>query len=171
MGAAFVATCAAGLALAGCGSSSLTTSSLLSGGQTAQAAPAQAPPPDPLARPVHAATTSAQAVKCGYFFDPQKMRASFLAQEAQSGPDQAAKSERSYDATFRLVGDRLRSEDDYCTDARAKVIKANLQRHLTGDFTPPARKQTDDSLFSIRPNTPQPFDREKILESGPRERS
>lgn len=64
--AAFAGTC---LALAGCGSSGLTTASLLPGAglaPAAAAAPTPAKPEDPLARPLFVAATSAKAVKCGF---------------------------------------------------------------------------------------------------------
>ncbi len=164
---------AVGLLLAGCSNSGLTTSSLLAGNQPAAGAAAPAAPIDPLARPVHVATTSAQAVKCGFFFDPQKLRANLMVVEAQGGVEQAGKAEKAYDTTFRLLSDKLRGEGEYCTDERTTEIKARLQRHLAGDFAPPAPKPkpADDGWFYLPPNDPGPLDREKIFDPGPRGKS
>ena len=78
------------LLLAACGSSapSLSTGSLF-GSKADAATPIAAPPPPPPATPEQRAAqvgaTSARAVKCGYNFDPAKLKTSFLTAEAQSG--------------------------------------------------------------------------------------
>ena len=79
---------AGALLLAGCGSSSLTTASLTGGGaQPAQAAaaPAAPPPSDPTSRALQVGATSARAVRCGFYFDPARLKASFLASEMATG--------------------------------------------------------------------------------------
>ena len=76
-----------GLALGGCGSSALpglpnlTTGSL---SPTPAAAP-EVKPITPVDRALHIATTSARAQKCGYNFDPARLRESFLAAEPLRG--------------------------------------------------------------------------------------
>src|SRR5262245_39148282 len=54
---------------------------------------------DPAARPVAVAWTAARAQRCGFFFDPTKLKSSYLRYEArQSNPEQLAKAEKSYDS-------------------------------------------------------------------------
>jgi hypothetical protein len=130
---------------AGCSSS---PSSFLAGPEPAAAdAPAKVANEDPAARPIAVAWTSARAQRCGFYFDPGKLKASYLAYEAkQSGPDLAAKAAKSYDTTFKTIHDRVASDPDYCSDRKSAEIKADLTRHLAGDF---------------RPNFPKP----KVVES------
>jgi hypothetical protein len=120
---------------AGCGGGA---SGLLTGSTPAAAdAPGTVENVDPGARPIAVAWTSARAQRCGFFFDPAKLRASYLAFEArQSPPDQFAKAEKTYDATFQTIRQRVAAEPDYCTDAKSAEIKKDLTRHLAGDFKP-----------------------------------
>ncbi len=118
---------------AGCGgdASGLTTSSL------SAEAPAGVTNEHPMARPIAVAWTSARAKRCGFYFDPAKLRASYLSYETTQGAagEQLAKIANSYDSTFKLISERVGAEPDYC-DKRGPEIKAELQRHLAGDFTP-----------------------------------
>jgi hypothetical protein len=92
---------------------------------------------NPLARPMAVAWTSARAEKCGFHFDPAKLRASYLAYEAkQSPPDQLGKAQQVYDTTFKSIGQRIATNPEYCSDRKSADIKVDLQRHLAGDFTP-----------------------------------
>jgi len=107
-------------------------------GSTASAteAPGALPPESPLARPTGVAWTSARAEKCGFYFDSAKLRASYLAYEAkQSTPDQLAKAQQAYDSTYKVIGQRVAADPDYCSDRKSADIKAELTRHLAGDFT------------------------------------
>lgn len=118
---------------AGCGNSA--------NGLTTSALPADAPAinnEDPMARPAAVAWTSARARRCGFYFDPAKLRASYLAYESRQGAagEQLAKIEKSYDTTFKVISDRVSSEADYCTEKKGAEIKADLERHLAGDYTP-----------------------------------
>src|SRR5262249_60816505 len=56
-------------------------------------------PKDPLALPVQVGWTSARASYCGFMFNPDQLRADFLASEQRLGtpPDQMQKVERAYD--------------------------------------------------------------------------
>ena len=58
-------------------------------------------PEDPLARPIQVGWTSARASYCGFVFNPDQLRADFLASEARLGvpPEQMSKIEHSYDYT------------------------------------------------------------------------
>jgi hypothetical protein len=135
------------VALGGCslGSSSLSTGSLLSDGKPAT------PTADPPARAFQVGTASARAVKCGFNFDPGKLKANYLAYEKQQAPGQdTAKIERIYDVSFNGVAKAVAAEGDYCSDAKTRKIKADLTRHLAGDYTPNAPEEEQDSggLFS-----------------------
>ena len=119
---------------AGCsgGATNLITGSTAS----ATEAPGAVPPESPLARPTAVAWTSARAEKCGFYFDSAKLRANYLAYEAkQSTPDQLGKAQQAYDSTFKVIGQRVAADPDYCSDRKSADIKAELTRHLAGDFT------------------------------------
>lgn len=109
------------------------------------------------------------------FFDPVKLRSNMLASEAKvAPPEQLQRAEKIYDNTYRLVTDKLRNAEEYCTEPATRAIKADLQRHLSGDYTPPVQKEkaADDGWFSSVPsNKVEPLDREKIFDPGPRARS
>src|SRR6185437_3151702 len=109
--------------LAGCSASSgLTTGALLG-----EDKPPPAPANDAPARAFQVGTVSARAVKCGFNFDPAKLKANYLAFERQQpGVQDAAKIERIYDVSFNGVAKAVAAEGDYCTDAKTKTIKADL---------------------------------------------
>jgi hypothetical protein len=113
----------------------------LTGGMTTIEDP-DAPPgvrnDSPMARPIAVAWTSARARRCGFYFDSAKLRTSFLAYEATQGEsrDKLAEVERTYDATFKAFTAKVSGDAGYCTDHKTAEIKAELQRHLAGDFTP-----------------------------------
>jgi hypothetical protein len=134
------------LVLAGCsGSSGLTTASLLGDDKP------KGPVNDAPARAFQVGTVSARAVKCGFNFDPAKLKLNYLAYERQQPTTtDIAKIERMYDVSFNAVAKAVASQGEYCSDAKTKVIKADLGRHLAGDFTPSAAppQQDDGSLFS-----------------------
>ena len=129
----------AGTALhAGCSNSAgglLTTGS-------APSLPADAPGnisnEDPMARPVGVAWTAARAKRCGFFFDPAKLKINYLEYERTHGAtgEQLANFEKSYDTTYRVTSDRVSADSDYCTERKGLDIKADLQRYLAGDYTP-----------------------------------
>jgi len=136
---------AATLALAGCsGSSVLTTASLTGGNAPAAAAAQPGPPPsDPTSRALQVAATSARATRCGFYFDPEKLKSNFLAAEmAQgAGPEQLQKIEREYEFTRASVAKKIAEDPGYCTELKTQEIKRDLNRHLAGDFTPAPKKQ------------------------------
>jgi hypothetical protein len=154
----------AAIALAGCngGASGLLT------GATAADAPGKLSNEDPLARPIAVAWTSARAHRCGFYFDPAKLKASYLAFEAkQSGGDQVAKAEKTYDTTFRTIRQRVASDPDYCSDRKSAEIKADLQRHLAGDFTPKLpqpKKEESCGFFGCVDASDQKWTPEKFWE-------
>ena len=139
----------AAAALAGCsGGSGLTTGTLLGGGEDK---PAPGPANDAPSRAFQVGTVSARAVKCGFHFDPAKLKTNYLAYErTQPDGQDIAKIEKIYDVSFNGVAKAVAAEGEYCTDAKTKVIKADLSRHLVGDYTPsaPVKKPEDEGLFS-----------------------
>jgi hypothetical protein len=127
---------AAGASLAACSSGQgLTTASILGGPSTAEAAPAAAVKPQD--RAIQVAAVSARAQKCGYNFDPMKLRANYLSSETAGGLDatQTAQLGEIYDKTNRAVVVAIQSEQGFCTEEKTKQIKADLTRHLAGDFS------------------------------------
>lgn len=146
---------AASIALSGCGSSSLpslTTGSLFSSQKPAQTAAPLPPPDDPVARAVNVGVTAARAQKCGYYFDPQQLRTSFLAAEAQrtTSPEALKKIETSYDFARLRVGRQIAAQEGYCNATRTAAIKQDLTRYLAGDFSAPKKKAkvASGGLFS-----------------------
>ncbi len=141
------------LALAGCSgatglSSGLTTGSLFGSGEKPAAA---GPINDPPMRAFQVATVSARAIKCGFNFDPAKLKTNYLAYERTlSSTADLAKIEKIYDVSFNGVAKAVAGENDYCTPDKTKTIKADLARHLAGDYTPSPRpkKQEEEGLFS-----------------------
>jgi hypothetical protein len=140
--------------LAGCGGSG---SSILTGATAASPeAPGSVSSDNPQARPMAVAWTSARAQRCGFYFDPAKLRASYLAYEArQSPPDQRANAEKTYDATYKSIRERVGQDPEYCSDSKSAEIKKDLTRHLAGDFKPnlPAPKKQETCGFFGCPET------------------
>jgi hypothetical protein len=150
----------AGGALGGCGniSGSMATTTV----QVADAPPGALKNDDPLARPVAVAWTSSRARRCGFHFDGAKLRTSYLAWEARQGAsgEKLGKIEQSYDTTYRAVWDKVAADEGYCTDKKSAEIKADLQRHLAGDYAPnlPAAKVVAAcGFFGCGLNSDQPF--------------
>lgn len=140
--------------LGGCGGGSsgagISTASLLDGAP----APGEAggvTNSDPNARPVQVAWTAARAQRCGFNFDAAKLKSNFLAAEARNGAlqPQLATTEKVYDKTLITISSQIKGQEDYCSERKAAAIKADLQRHLAGDFTPklPQEKQVAGSFL------------------------
>ena len=98
-------------------------------------------PQDPLARPIQVAWTSVRASHCGFVFNPDQLRANFMAAEVRAGatPDQMQKIERAYDYTLESVGATISDDLGYCNTERTAAIRKDLNRYLAGDYTPSAR--------------------------------
>src|SRR5262244_2859404 len=58
---------------------------------------------DPMARPIGVAWTSARAKRCGFYFDPAKLKSNYLTYESKHGanPGDLANIEKTYDQTFQ----------------------------------------------------------------------
>lgn len=149
MRAAGVVLLLAAIAAGGCsGAPSLSTASVF-GGDSKPAAPTVVN--DPPMRAFQVGTVSARAIKCGFNFDPAKLKASYMMYESkQPGGANMAKLEKIYDVSFNGVAKAVASQKSYCTSAKTKKIKADLSRHLAGDYTPsaPERRPQEEGIFS-----------------------
>jgi hypothetical protein len=98
-------------------------------------------PQDPLSRPIQVAWTSARASHCGFLFNPDQLRANFMAAEVSAGatPEQMQKIERAYDYTLESVRGTIKDDLAYCNKERTTAIRRDLNRYLAGDYTPSAR--------------------------------
>ena len=127
---------------------------------------------DPMARPTFVAWTSARAKRCGFYFDPAKLKASYLAYESKHGanPGDLANIEKTYDQTFQSTSSQVWANDDYCTDQKGAEIKQELARHLTGDYAPNFPKPkvvADCGFFGCNANaSDEPFDSKKFWQKS-----
>jgi hypothetical protein len=98
-------------------------------------------PEDPLARPIQVAWTSARASHCGFMFDPERLKADYLADESRRGldPSQLDKMARAYDYTRTSVANTISSDPTYCSKERTDAIRADLKRYLAGNYAPTAK--------------------------------
>jgi hypothetical protein len=98
-------------------------------------------PQDPLARPIQVGWTSARATHCGFVFNPDQLRSSFMAAQARAGatPEQMQKIERAYDYTRDSVAGTIKDDLGYCNKERTAAIRRDLNRYLSGDYSPSAR--------------------------------
>ena len=95
-------------------------------------------------------STAARAQKCGFNFDPVKLRMQFIAAETATSPAEAPKVTQIYDTAFRGITRAVASKnEDYCSGPKVTAIKSALNRHMTGDFTPdpPASVADEGGLF------------------------
>jgi hypothetical protein len=141
------------VSLTGCSGASLpsiTTGSILGGPEKPTADPSSVN--DPTNRAFQVGTVSAKAIKCGFNFDPAKLKINYLNYERSlaSGADMA-KIEKVYDVSFNGVAKAVAGDADYCSDAKTKAIKADLARHLAGDYSPAPRPKVaaedSDGIF------------------------
>jgi aerobic-type carbon monoxide dehydrogenase small subunit (CoxS/CutS family) len=159
--------------LSGCNSSNpasgISTASLLDGKSSAGGSETPTltnlKPDDPKAKAVQVAWTAARAQKCGYNFDAAKLKASYLASEVRAGAaqPQIAEFDKTYDTTFATVSTNIKADDTYCGERKTAAIKADLQRHLAGNYTPNMQQEKKvagggflDGLMSDAP--PEKFD-------------
>ena len=140
----------AALLLAGCGSlklPSLSTGSIGATTQTAGPAPAAVKPDDPVERAVQVGVTIARANKCGYYYDPNQLKANYLAAEATRypAPEVQQKVQTALEFGRIRVGRQLANQEGYCTAERTEKIKAKLTRYLAGDYTAETKKQVQQA--------------------------
>jgi len=93
---------------------------------------------DPTSRALQVGAVSARAIKCGFNFDPAKLRTQYLAAETATAPADADKLARIYDTSFNGVSKAISGQGEaYCTETKTAQIKDALTRHLAGDYAPP----------------------------------
>jgi len=148
---------AAGLLTAcGSGTSVLSTGSLF-GSKQADAVAAAPVVETPSMRAAQVGAVSARATQCGYNFDPTRLKSSFLASETQKGAsaDEIARVDREFEVIRAKVATTIAADPDFCSDAKTRVIKADLTRHLAGDYSAPAdqRKKVDERLLASGPKS------------------
>jgi hypothetical protein len=139
---------------AGSSQSNLSTASIL--GEAPPAASGTSPgitKEDPMARPVQVAWTSARAQRCGFNFDQAKLKANYIASEQRAGADtgRLGAIEKTYDTTVAKIKATIPQSDVYCTDKQSAVIKADLTRHLSGNYEPnfpDDKKNAEGGLFT-----------------------
>jgi hypothetical protein len=150
---------------AGCGNSAagLTTGST---GLLPADAPVTVNNDDPMARPVGVAWTSARAKRCGFYFDPAKLKTAYLAYESrQAAGEQLAKIEKAYDTSYRVTSEKIALDADYCSERKGLDIKADLERHLAGDYTPNLPKPkpvASCGFWGCTSNYDEPFNNKKF---------
>jgi hypothetical protein len=137
---ALVLATGAGPVLGGCGTVAKVTGSSKEGASSEKDA-RFVKPDDPLARPIQVAWTSARAQYCGFMFDPAKLKADYLADEAQRGadPNHMQRLTKAYDYTYESVEDTISEDSSYCNTERLDAIRKDLRRYLAGDYAPTAR--------------------------------
>jgi hypothetical protein len=110
-------------------------------GATSEAEARNIPPEDPLARPIQVGWTSARASHCGFVFNPDQLRADFLASEQRAGipPEQMDKIAKAYDYTRQSVLQTIKNNPSYCNKERTAAIRRDLNRYLAGDYSATAR--------------------------------
>lgn len=102
----------------------------------------------PTNRAFQVASTSARAQKCGYNFDPVKLRTQFLAAESAIDPASVDQLSRIYDTAYNGVTKAISGQgENYCTSQKVATIKSALSRHLAGDYTPPPPVAEDEGLL------------------------
>lgn len=126
--------------LSGCSSGSAISTGSMFGGSGSTSALPQTPAQnmnDPGSRAFQVGSVSARAVKCGYNFDPVKLRTSYLAAESSVvTPEELGRLEKIYDTAFSGVAKGIADQANYCTEQKTAEIKASLNRYLTGDYSP-----------------------------------
>ncbi|MBL8565428.1 MAG: hypothetical protein JNM89_06920 [Hyphomicrobiaceae bacterium] len=157
------------LALAGCAGSTALPS-LSTGSVSASAPPAAAPVQNntPTTRALQVGSTSARAAKCGFNFDPVRLKAQFMASETTIGTPVAdlGKVEKVYDVAVNGISRGVAEKQDYCTEGKTKEIKEDLTRHLAGDYSPRPTKvaeaKDDGGIFGGF------FDGDADVDNGPK---
>ncbi|WP_295558841.1 hypothetical protein [uncultured Hyphomicrobium sp.] len=110
-----------------------------------------APASTPTDRAFFVGSVSARAAKCGYNFDPAKLKASYMANEMGRGTD-TSQIEKIYNVAYNGVMKAAVEDPNYCSDRKTQAIKTDLNRLLAGDFEPPqkamvAQKAEDEGGF------------------------
>jgi len=91
---------------------------------------------DPMDRPTRVGWTSARAARCGFVFDPARLRASYFAFEQSYGadPKRMQDIQKAYDYSLQSTAEGAKHDAGYCTRERVDEIRPELNRYLAGDF-------------------------------------
>ena len=91
---------------------------------------------DPMDRPTRVGWTSARASRCGFVFDPARLRGSYLAFERSYGADPRRMQEiqKAYDYSLEATAELAKQNTGYCTRERVDEIRPELNRYLSGNF-------------------------------------
>lgn len=92
---------------------------------------------DPLAEPIQVAWTSARASYCGFVFQPNQLKAKFMAAQQAKGltPDQMQKVVHAYNYTLISVTKTIKTDPNYCDRNRTDAIRTALKHYLAGDYS------------------------------------
>jgi hypothetical protein len=122
---------------------------------------------DKQSRLVQVASTSARAKRCGFAFDPDTLKGSYLAYEAKQGSSgEQVGIGNNYDSVVMSISKEVGANSRYCSDRETARIKAALQRHLAGDYTPdPPKPQSVASCPGCAPVVDEPFDPKQVWQS------
>lgn len=108
-------------------------------------------------RAAQVGAVSARAAKCGYNFDPVRLKTGFLAAESQKGvsTEELGRTEREFDTIRVKVAATLAANPDFCTDGKTREIKTDLTRHMAGDYSVPVNQQKviDERLLASAPKS------------------
>jgi hypothetical protein len=94
---------------------------------------------DPTTRTLQVSRVAAKAQRCGFNLDAAKLKGNLLASEGnQGGADVAelAKLDKVYASSFNGTLKAASADESYCSPARTAHVKADLMRHLAGDYAP-----------------------------------
>jgi hypothetical protein len=152
--------------LAGCGGGSgLSTGSLIGGPEAAQAGPKPVTASD---RAVYVAANVARAQRCGFYFDPEQVKANYTTSEQQAGtpPEAMQKILKEYDVTRQAVLSATANDAGYCTEGRTREVKAALSRQLAGDFNPPQKRQDVNVGWFDHQKKVAPLDGNKVFDAS-----
>jgi hypothetical protein len=136
-----------------------TTSLLTTGGLVTSQSAAN----DPQSSRLHqVAATSARAKRCGFNFDPARLKASYLDYELRQGAttEQVSSIAQRYDTTLMTKLKEVEAKPTYCSDRVTALIKVALERHVAGDFTPTTGQLPTPAAVS--PVAEEPWDTKEI---------
>ena len=102
-------------------------------------------------RAIQVGSVAARAVKCGFNFDPAKLKSAFLGREAQAGlgVDELAKTEKVYGVAYSGVAKGV--QGDSASLHRSQIRRDQVRPHPPPRrrFLPaPPREKADDSIWA-----------------------
>ncbi len=122
----------------------------------------------PTNRALQVAGTSARAQKCGYNFDPVKLRTQFLAAESATDPASIDQLSKIYDTAYNGVTKAIAGQgENYCSKDKVATIKSALTRHLAGDYVPPPPVPEDGGLLGALGDNNGDSEYAKKMQSNP----